>query len=173
MVLWFHTVARKNISLSDKLIQEKVKSLQILAGTNVRKYSSQFSYGWLHSFKKRNKCKCHRTHGEEGDADWAAAERELPVLRSLVQQYGEDFVFNADECGIIYRRPPTSTVGPAPFRERKLDKERITFLVCTNANGKVRSPPFVIGRSLSPISFGGKWLGAWHRLCSGSKILDE
>ena len=103
---WIFEIWDKNVFLSDSIIQEKARRLSYSRKNQSppqRKYGNMYSNGWLYSFKKRNHFKCYKSHGEAGDADVNAAERELPVLRSLIEQYGERNVFNADEFGLNYR----------------------------------------------------------------------
>ncbi len=147
LCLWVTDMWNKNIFLIDKQVQEKARRLQLLFGNPGRKYGSLFSNGWLQLFKERIKFKSHRTH--------------VPIFLALVAQHEEDFVFNADECSLFYRCPPSVTIGPAPLRGHKKDKERVNFLICSDANGKVRLPSFVVGRSLRPRSFGRGVGGNW------------
>ena len=63
-------------------------------------------------------------------------------------------MFNADEFGRFYQAAPIRTIGPARLDGRKVRKERLTFLVCTNADGSEKYPLMVIGRSKHPRCFG-------------------
>ena len=115
-------MARKNISMSDKLIGEEAKVCrycqeQIFESMVVDLATA----GYIHLRSETNLSGTE--HMARRGADWSMAERELLVLRSLIQQYEEDFVFNADKCGLFYRRTPTSTVGPAPPSEQEIGYE--------------------------------------------------
>ena len=155
---WINEMHMKNVFVTDYLIQEKARRLNIptRVGTEGRYYGTVFSNGWLQMFKKRNSYKCRRTHCELGDADADAAESERPLLQSLIGQNGTEHVFNADEAAVYYRRTPCQTIGPAPVKGYKLSKDRITVLFCCNSIGTVRIPPLVIGCSQRPRCFGGK-----------------
>ena len=156
---WVWELWHMNVFVTDSIIKAKARKLwqaiNIDAGDR-SKYGTRFSNGWLYRFKKRNLFKSYTAHGESGDADVAAAEAELPILRSLVRYYGERNVYNADEFGLWYRQIPTRSIGPARLRGRKQNKDRITFLVCGNADGTERTPPLVIGRATMPKCFGGR-----------------
>lgn len=65
-----------------------------------------FSNGWLYGFKRWNHFKNYRSQAEAGDANNKAGGRELPVLRTLIQHYGEKNIFNADEFGLNYHHAP-------------------------------------------------------------------
>ena len=104
---WVNEMWGKNVFLSDCIIQEKACRLSYMGtnqGVSQQKYGNNFSNGLLCAFKKRNHFKYYKLHGEAIEAYFEAAERELYVLRSLLQQYGESNVFNADEFGLNYRR---------------------------------------------------------------------
>ena len=77
-----------------------------------RKIQLMFSNGWFESFKKSNKFKCFKNHIECGDADTTAITPELPALRFRLAQYRSCDIFNADECVLYYRQPPTVTIEP-------------------------------------------------------------
>ncbi len=75
----------REVFVSDALIQEKAKNIQSMMNYRLpheNQLHLRFSNGWLYKFKKRNKFKMYRSHGEDGDADEAAIMRELSQLRA-------------------------------------------------------------------------------------------
>ena len=155
---WVMRMWELGVHITDGIIQEKARQISIerrVAGLNRTQYGLNFSNGWLAGFKKRHSLKSHKSHGEIAGADREAARNCLPILRGLVREFGEENMYNADETGLCYRRSPTTTIGPGPLPGKKKAKERVTVLLCCNVSGTDRVPPFVIGRSNRPRSFGG------------------
>jgi len=156
--LWVIKMWERGIYLNESLIVEKGKRLQCSLNLSLplpECTNILFSNGWIHSFKKRHNFSCHKSHGEEADADRAGAMTALPYLRHLTSQYHLNDIFNADEFGLYYTAAPTSTIGPGPLLGRKKSKERITFLVCANVDGSEYVPPLMIGRARRPRCFDG------------------
>ena len=155
---WVVLLWTKNVSVTDRLIQAKALRLYQQwnnGATASSKYGSRFSRGWLSGFKTRHKFKSRKSHGEKGDADYVAANAATPVLRALIAQYGENNVFNADECAFWWRRAPKYTIGPAALAGRKTNKDRVSVLLCSNTNGVKLIRPRIIGPSERPQCFRG------------------
>lgn len=123
--------------------------------------SLRFTSGWLWRFQKRWNLKCRRVHGESGDADEDALQRELPVIQALCATYSADDIWNADETGLNYCMPPDRTISAHPLPGRKKDKKRLTVLVCANASGSEKFPLMIIGNAQRPRCF-RKLSGAQH-----------
>ena len=96
----------------------------------------------------------YRSHGESGDVDFNRITTELPILQILLSAFSRKDLFNADEFGLCFKQSPTTTIGPKRLPGRKNKYDRISFLVCTNADGSERMRPMVIGRSKKPRCFG-------------------
>ena len=114
-----------------------------------------FSNGWFGSFKKKNKFKSWKRHGESGESDTTGITFKLPELRSRLAQCRSCNIFNAEECGLYYPQPSTVTIGPARLRGRKNRKYHVTFLFCVNANDIEKLPPMVVGSAENPRCFLG------------------
>ena len=115
---WVVEMWGRGVSLMDFIIREKGHQLQCAYNAVVppsKRTHIVFSEGWLYLFKKRHGFKCHRSHGESGDADKTAARIALPHLRQLAAQYPYTDIYNADEFGLWYSSAPTSTIGPGPL----------------------------------------------------------
>ena len=69
-------------------------------------------------------------HRESGDADIAAMEAQLPMLRQICEDYNREDIFNADETVINYRMPPDRTIYASPLQGRKKDKKANIVGVC-------------------------------------------
>ena len=146
------------MNILDSLIQEKAMHMFCSSGEEKMtggKYGTKFSNGLVDGFKKPNGFKGFKSDNESGDAETAAATKILPELRALVGKYGERNIFNTDEFGLWYSRAPKDTIGPAPLPGRKVEKDRVTVLICCNTNGSERAAPFMVERSVRPKCFGG------------------
>lgn len=65
-------------------------------------------------------------------------------------------IYNADESGLYWKLLPTKTFVSSDEKMapgRKLAKDRLTFMVCTNASGTHKVKLLVIGKAKKPRSF--------------------
>jgi hypothetical protein len=67
-------------------------------------------------------------------------------------KYSPKDIFSADEVGLFYSMLPdkTYTFKGASCKGRKVNKERITVLICANLEGTEKLPLLVIGKSKRP-----------------------
>ena len=157
-VAWVWKMSKNEVFVTDIIIMEKARKTQLQINATLPEEEQtqlQFSYRWLSKFKIRNCFKRYRSHGESGDADHDAILNELPILQTLLSAFSPRDTFNADEFGLNYQLAPTSTVGPRRLPGRKKKKERLTFLVCGNADGSEQIAPHVFGSSRKPRCFRG------------------
>lgn len=95
----------------------------------------KFSDGWLGKFKKVWNLRILKSRGESGDADMVAEAQELLTIQNVIRKYERKHIFNADECGLFYKLAPDTTVTTKGLAGRKKMKDRITLLICANADG--------------------------------------
>ena len=135
-------------------------------------YSNTFSSGSLVGSMKRNELKAHESEGKVADADITTALSRLPILHRLVQRYGRQNVFNADESALCFRLPPKAMIGTA-LQGRKGHKNRVKLLFCCNAPGsEVFSRLWSVGQ-LANVGFGCNCLLARIWLRGTIPSLDE
>jgi hypothetical protein len=74
------------------------------------------------------------------------------ILLHLMADYCPKDIFSADEFGLSYNMLPdkTYTFKGASCKGIKVNKERITVLVCANLDGTEKLPLLVIGNSKEP-----------------------
>ena len=150
---WVWEMWRNSVSVSDALIKEIGRRIQIKYGEGER---LTFSNGWTQAFKRRNNFRSYRSFGEDGDTDEVAIENELPRIRARLATYQVNDIFNVDEYGVFYKLPPTSTIGPTRLSGRKKNKDRFTVLSCCNADGTERLPALFIKKFQKPGCFLGR-----------------
>nr|CAH7742579.1 unnamed protein product [Callosobruchus chinensis] len=94
--------------------------------------------------------------GEKLSADSAAAENFIEKFKTASESYDPEFVYNADETGLVCKALPKTTL--ASKREssapgHKVSKERVTVLNCANSTGNHKLPLLLIGKSRNPRAF--------------------
>ena len=88
----------------------------------------------------RNNVKCFRFCGQGASADTAAAEGFLATVPDLTAGYSPDEIYNMDETALFYRMESDRGLATKRLEGRKKDKERLTVVACTNANGTDKVP---------------------------------
>lgn len=119
------------------------------------------SEGWLYKFKQRHGIRQLNIEGEKLSAASAEIVSNFKkkfdeLMRENV--YTRDQVYNADETGLNYKALPTKTL--ASFCENyapgyKMQNQRVTLMVCANANGTHRLPLLVLGSAKQPRCYKG------------------
>lgn len=99
--------------------------------------------------------------GEILSSDTSEITPFIHKLRSTINEMNITDVqlYNADESGLFFRLLPDKTFVAASEKTspgRKTSKERITFLLCANADGSHKLNPLVIGKSAKPRCFNQK-----------------
>ncbi|XP_049832850.1 tigger transposable element-derived protein 6-like [Schistocerca gregaria] len=77
------------------------------------------------------------------------------VLSPILEGFESGDVYNVDETGLFYQLMPTKTVsvkGEA-YHKGRMSKQRITVLLCSNADGSDKLDPTVIGKFHKPHCF--------------------
>ncbi|XP_067124140.1 tigger transposable element-derived protein 6-like [Centruroides vittatus] len=145
---WFCNVRTKNIPLSGPLIKEKAAMLASRMGINDFKCSN----GWLCRFQARHNIVSLNTCGKFASVNTNASESWLETVHPVLQEYAEHDIFNLDETGLFYNLMPWKTLSlkGETFHNGKHGKERITVLLCCNANGTEKFPPVIISKFANP-----------------------
>lgn len=96
--------------------------------------------------------------GEKLSADVTAASEFSGKFLEIIKNQGlrPEQVYNMDETGVNYKMLPKKTFVATHEKSApgfKLNKERITVALCTNAAGTHKIPLLVIGKSVKPRAF--------------------
>lgn len=94
-----------------------------------------------------------KSHGESGDANYAKIPIALPSLQEKLKHFARRDRFNQDKSGLNFFMAPDKTVALQPLPGRKMAKEIITLLLCSNSDGNEGYEPMFIGYSLRPHCF--------------------
>lgn len=114
------------------------------------------SEGWVHRFKLRFGITCKKVCGESGAVNPETVSTwKDDLLPALLEDYALKDIFNADETGLFYNLLPDRTLAlqHEKCHGGKRSKERLTVLLCANADGTEKLPPLVIGKFAKPRCF--------------------
>ena len=131
----------------------KTKAAEIAACLYPGESTLTFSAGWLEKFKKRHGIRQFVAHGESGSVNLATVEEALPELHQLISSYALDDVFNVDETGLFFRMQASRFLATKQLEGKKVDKQRLTVVACTNATGSEKLPLWIIGKFARPRCF--------------------
>ncbi|KAJ4447492.1 hypothetical protein ANN_09499 [Periplaneta americana] len=141
-------VKRIGIAVTGVEIQAAAERLAKQLGVN----GFTASAGWLFRF-----CKCHnivnrKVCGESLSADASAVEPFKKKLHSIMKEEGLGLnqVYNADETGLYWHSLPDNTQASKSIRNtpgRKISKERVSALLCANADGSHILKTVIVGKS--------------------------
>jgi hypothetical protein len=110
------------------------------------------SNGWIDRFKKCSALVYRKVCGEANSVNPEVVAWKDTTLLHLMAKYFPKDIFNADEFGLFYNMLPdkTYTFEGASCKGIKVNKERITVLVCVNLDGTEKLPLLVIGKPKQP-----------------------
>lgn len=151
---WVKMLRDKNMPVPGPLIKEKAMEYAERLGHE----AFQASSGWLDKFKKRHEIVEKVISGESGCVSEAdCSQWKATILKSIVEEYEPDNIFNMDETGLFFKCLPNKTLT---FKHDKCfggkhSKERVTVVVCANMSGKEKCKILVIGKSKQPRCFKG------------------
>ena len=151
---WYKFAKLRDVTVNGPILRQKSEQL-----------AQQMSYddfsateGWFHRWKVRYGLESlGKVQGESKEADGKAANAWAENnVAELIEKYGPDNIYNADETGFYFRALPDSTyVEKSKKRSErgvKVAKDRVTVLVCNNMAGS-KSRLLVIGKSKQPRCF--------------------
>lgn len=157
---WFADQRNKHVPING--IEMKAMAQKYFAELYPGKKSTDFnaSDGWFTKFKHRHGIRLKKICGEILSSDASVITPFIHNLRAKMDEMGitNAQLYNADESGLFYRLLPNTTYVTACEKTapgRKIRKERVSFMLCSNADGSNKVTPFVIGKSKNPRCFKG------------------
>lgn len=153
---WFLDQRNKNFIVSGEMIKQKAKLIHSQIKENDKPFTA--SEGWLQRYKKRFGIRFLKISGEKLSSQPELVDPFKIQLKNKMEELGLTLeqLYNADETGLYWKLLPDKTFVSAAERTaagRKTEKQRITFLACTNAAGTHKIKPLVIGKAAKPRSF--------------------
>ncbi|KAK9722522.1 Tc5 transposase DNA-binding domain [Popillia japonica] len=168
LIEWFTEMRLKAIPLNGPTIQQKAKSI----AAKLKITECDFSSGWLYRFQKRHGISAHVISGEKNKVNEQTVDEWKQEFRLIRQHYSDKDVFNIDETGVFYNLLHYSDkdvfnidetgVFYNLLPERTLDfkgkkcyggtksKERLTAVLCCNADGSEKLKLWIVGKSKNP-----------------------
>lgn len=161
LYLWFAQKRSEGIPLSGPLVSEKALVFnQKFNGDPEFKASS----GWLERFKNRHGIRELNIQGEKLSAiSIESIDAYKTKFDQLTAGYTRDQIYNADETGLNYKALPTKTLASLSEKYapgHKMQKQRVTVMVCANASGSHRMPLLMLGTAKKPRCFKGMNMNA-------------
>ncbi|XP_055371533.1 jerky protein homolog-like [Condylostylus longicornis] len=149
---WFLEGRKKNIPIDGTILKNKAKYFYKKI---YKKDDFSASSGWLQKFKKRHGIRFIKICGEKLSSQKELVDPFLIKLAEKIKQLNlaPDQIYNADETGLYWKLIPDKTYVSNKEKNapgRKVCKQRLTFLACTNASGDHKIRPLVIGKSKNP-----------------------
>ena len=113
------------------------------------------SRGYVLKFLKRHNIRFLKITGEKLSSNVASVDAYVANFSSTVRhkQLGASQRFNADESGLFFKSSPSATYVAYDEKSApgsKVHKDRITFMPCSNADGSLKLPLMIIGKSKNP-----------------------
>lgn len=156
LYLWFIQKRSEGIPLSGPIIAEKALFFNTKLNGDA---NFKASIGWLDNFKNRHGIRQLNIEGEKmSAANIETVNAFKDTFQKMIDQNGftRDQVYNADETGLIYKALPTKTLAALSEKYApgyKMQKQRVTAMVCANASGNNRIPLLLIGTAKKPRCF--------------------
>lgn len=155
---WFFKQRERNCTINGQIIKEKALSefQRMYPDKEINSFNA--SNGWLQKFRKRYGIRSIKVCGEILSNETSEITPFIHKLRSIINEMEltSNQMYNADESGLYYRLLPDKTFVHACEKTapgRKVPKERITIMLCANADGSHKLNPMVIGKSANPRCF--------------------
>ncbi|XP_049303745.1 jerky protein homolog-like [Bactrocera dorsalis] len=157
---WFLKQRERKCTLTATILKEKAKQIFGEEYPDKNKNAFRASDGWFTKFKKRHGIRFLKIGGEILSSDIASITPFIHRFRAKVTEMGliESQLYNVDETGLFYRCLPDKTYVSACEKSApgyKIQKERISILLGSNADGSHKLVPLVIGKAKNPRSFKG------------------
>lgn len=155
LFIWFKQQRTRNVPISGDILKQKA---QYFYTEITKKNDFRASHGWFENFKKRHGIRFMKMCGEKVSADRSEIDAFIEMLDNKITELGlvPEQLYNADETGLNWRQLPAETFVSGEEKKvsgRKLQKERLTLMVCANASGTHALKLLVVGKSKYPRAF--------------------
>ncbi|XP_030760813.1 jerky protein homolog-like [Sitophilus oryzae] len=152
---WFCTQRSRDVPISYEILSAKARQLytETYGNDNFRA-----SRGWIFNFRKRHGLRALKVCGEKLSNDQSTVDPFLTAFAEKIKELnlGPTQIYNADESALYWKMLPEKTLVRSQEKTapgRKISKERVTFLVCCNADGSQKLKLLVVGKAKNPRAF--------------------
>ncbi|XP_020298745.1 jerky protein homolog-like, partial [Pseudomyrmex gracilis] len=144
----------KNPKYQDQFYKKKLIFNNLINGRK----NFHASNGWLHKWKKRHQIRHLTIARERLSADEEASAHFSTGFCKFIRDhhYSRDQIYNADETGLMWKSLPSKTLVANYEKKapgRKVLKDRVTIMICSNASGTHKISLLVIGKVKKPRCF--------------------
>lgn len=149
---WFKQVRSNGVPVNGPIMFKKAEELAERLGLE----EFRGSKGWFERFKKRRGITFQKQVGEAGAVSEETVEEWVSTtLPALIDGYEPNNIYNCDETALFFKLLPDRTyeVRGKKCTGGKKSKERVTVLLCCNADGSDKHVPLVIGKAAKPRCF--------------------
>lgn len=158
LLSWFLAVracGRRTVPVTVELLKGRAKEIAEEMGLTDFRASTGFVCRWA----KRHHVRSIALVGAAASADRSGTVAEMDALRQVLRGVEPRLIYNMDETGLFYRCLPYRSYVTA--RERRTArgskamraKDRVTAVLCVNADGSHKLPIAVIGKAARPLCF--------------------
>nr|XP_045595256.1 tigger transposable element-derived protein 7-like [Procambarus clarkii] len=148
---WFAQHRTAGVTIRGPEIQNATS--RFAASLGIRDFEA--SEGWVARFKVRHNIVKRKIDGEKLSANESSEEPFKQKLRAYILSNNlySYKIYNADETGLYWRSLPEKTLamrseGCVPGR--KVNKDRLSAMMCANGNGTERITCATVGKSKKP-----------------------
>lgn len=159
---WFLQQRSKHVPLNTDVLREKAIFFhkQFCSDTTCK---FKASYGWAQKFNGRHQIRNLAISGEKLSANIRAVEPFKDSLLKTITEMGLtlDQLYNADESSLYWKMLPSKTLAANDETSalgRKVAKDRVAFMPCSNLTGSNRPALQIIGKSKRPRCFRSRTL---------------
>ena len=124
MQIWTSQAVAAGLPISDLILQQK--GMEFAKSLNIED-QLKCANGWVYRFKLRNGLQKITLSGEANSAPLETLSEEHIKLRSILANYNEEDIYNADETGLFFRMEPNQTLGTKRTSGRK--KVNFNFII--------------------------------------------
>ena len=148
---WFLEQRHRNSPINGTILKEKAKHLfGKYEGASARSFNA--SDGWLQRFRKRFGIRLLKITGEKLSSQPTLVDPFKKKLQEIIKDLNLHKIqlYNADETDLYWKMLPANTYVLSTEKSapgRKTEKQKITVLFCTNAEGDHKLKPLIIGKS--------------------------
>jgi len=124
MQIWTSQAVAAGFPISDLTLQQK--GMEFAKSLNIED-QLKCANGWVYRFKLRNGLQKITLSGEANSVPLKTLLEERIKLRSILANYNEEDIYNADETGLFFRMEPNQTLGTKRTSGRK--KVNFNFII--------------------------------------------
>ena len=158
LITWIEVARVFDLPVTRPVIQAQALKIANESSHNEENKYGQFqaSKGWFRGFISRYGLKMYKLVGELSSSKIEINAHAFAEISEKISQYHPDNFFNMDEAALFYKMLPRFSYC-LPFevavRGTKIEKERVTIILCCNMTGSKKLDPTIIGKSVSPKCF--------------------